>query len=328
MRVLVTGSEGSLMRAVIPKLLQSGHDVVGVDNFFRYEKEERQRDYRFVEGDLTDAALVEDLVTDVDIVIQAAARIFGVGGFHRYPADILAHDLTLHQNILWSAHRAKVKKVVYISSSMVFERSDSYPSRESDLAEAKIPSTDYGLSKLVGERLSQAFAAQYGLPYTIWRPFNIITPYERAESEQGVSHVFADLIELIVRRRLNPVPILGDGHQVRCYTWLDDVAGTIATWSCDPATDNENYNVGNPEPVTVRELATMIYDEAQALGLLETTNKPLEFTTSEIFADDVRRRIPDISKAATQLGFAPTKNTRESIRECLRAAADQLSVVS
>ena len=116
---------------------------------------------------------------------------------------------------------------------MVFERVTEHPSSEEQVFEAPIPATDYGLSKLTGERLSMAFSQQYGMKYVVWRPFNIITPHERAESEQGISHVFADFIKLIVDEQRNPVPVLGDGEQVRCFTWIDDVAQAIAKFSFD-----------------------------------------------------------------------------------------------
>ena len=83
MKVLVTGSEGSLMRWVIPKLVEAGHEVTGVDNFFRYGKEERRRDYELVEGDLADESLVREVVRGTDVVIQAAPRIFGVKRFQK-----------------------------------------------------------------------------------------------------------------------------------------------------------------------------------------------------------------------------------------------------
>ena len=178
MKILVTGSEGSLMQWVIPVLLKNGHSVLGVDNFARYGEIERQRNYDFIRGDLTDEEFVWDLVHQVDGVMQAAALIYGVGGFHKYPADILSKDIILHTNILEAARVLKRKKICYISSSMVYERCQTYPSGEEDVDVSLIPSTDYGLSKLVGERLSQAYWKQYGLKYVIWRPFNIITPYE------------------------------------------------------------------------------------------------------------------------------------------------------
>lgn len=321
MRVLVTGSEGSLMQAVIPHLQEQGHEIVAVDNFFRYGKIDRNRSYELREGDLTDRGFVRECVQGVDGVVQAAARIFGVGGFHQFPADILGHDITLHQNVLWEALSARVEKVAYISSSMVYERVETHPSTEEQVFEAPIPATDYGLSKLVGERLSRAFAQQYGLKFVIWRPFNIITPHERAESEQGISHVFADFIRLIVEERRNPIPVLGDGEQVRCFTWIDDVASAIGRWSFSEATDNQTFNLGNPEPISMRDLARLIYTQAQEFGLIPSSSEPIGFLPQPIYNDDVRMRVPDVAKAMQHLGFAPTKSASESVRECLAAIA-------
>jgi nucleoside-diphosphate-sugar epimerase len=319
MKILVTGSEGSLMQAVIPHLLAQGHTVVGVDNFFRYGKSERKRDYELVEGDLADASFAKKVVKGQDGIIQAAARIFGVGGFHKYPADILAHDITLHRHILLAAQEEGIKKVCYISSSMVYERCERHPSAEEDVFQARIPSTDYGLSKLVGERLSMAFQQQYGMKYVVWRPFNIITPHERAESEQGISHVFADFIQRIVYEKKNPLPIIGDGQQVRCFTWIDDVAKTIAKYTFDPKTDNEAFNLGNPEPIKMVDLANIIYEESQAVGLLPKTDKPLGFQSIASYSDDVIIRIPDVSKAQKQLGWDPSVKVREAVKRCLKS---------
>jgi len=115
MRILVTGSEGSLMQFVIPHLIRLGHEVIGVDNFARYGVIDRERNYKFIRGDLTDMEFVDKIMKDVDGVIQAAALIYGVGGFHKYPADILSKDLVLHQNILWAMKEHNVKKIAYIS---------------------------------------------------------------------------------------------------------------------------------------------------------------------------------------------------------------------
>lgn len=321
MKILVTGSEGSLMQAVIPYLISQGHEVRGVDNFVRYGPITRSRGYEFVEGDLVDREFCGRILQGVDGVIQAAARIYGVGGFHKYPADILAHDITLHQNILWAAKQNDISRVAYISSSMVLERCVRHPSTEEDAFEALIPSTDYGLSKLVGERLSMAFARQYGIEYTIWRPFNIITPYKAAESEQGISHVFADFIANIVDRRLNPLPIIGDGEQVRCFTWIEDVARGIALNSFAPAARNAIFHLGNPEPVSMRELAEIIYREAVQQGLMRAYAQGLTFKTTAAFEDDVRVRIPDVEKARVQLNWAPTVQLEEAVRRCLEVHA-------
>lgn len=319
MRVLVTGSEGSLMQWVIPHLLEMGHNIRGVDSFFRYGRIERVRDYEFIEGDLCDISLAKRLCKGVDIVLQGAARIFGVGGFHKYPADILSKDVVLHQNILWEALDSNIQKVVYTSSSMVYERVAKVPSEEADVDDMPIPLTDYGLSKLLGERLCKAFYKQYGLKYTIWRPFNIITPYEKGENEPGISHVFADFIRKMVIDHQNPVEILGDGEQIRCFTWIEDVASAIAKYSLESVTDGEVFNLGNPEPVTMKELAIRIYNVAKERGVIPA-GQSLSFISLPAYEDDVRVRIPSIEKAKRILGWQPKVKLDEALHKCVDVA--------
>ena len=309
MKILVTGSEGSLMQYVIPVLLKQGHKVIGVDNFARYGEIERKRNYDFVRGDLTNTDFVNSLFAneDIDGVIQAAALIYGVGGFNKYPADILSKDIVLHQNILWAMQKYNVKKIAYISSSMVYERCNNHPSKEEDAFNSSIPSTDYGMSKLVGEKLCMAFARQYGIKYVIWRPFNIITPHESAEKEQGLSHVFADFIQNLLIEKKNPLPIFGDGEQVRCFTWIEDIANAIGNFSFESKTDDEIYNLGNPEPISMKDLAKLIYQGKEEL----------KFKTVREYKDDVIIRIPDITKAINELEFKITKKVKESVKECL-----------
>ncbi len=314
--ILVTGSEGSLMQYVIPVLQSEGYIITGVDNFARYGKIDRDRNYKFIKGDLTDKKFVDYIMKDIDGVVQAAALIYGVGGFHKYPADILSKDIVLHQNILWSMVKNEIDKIAYISSSMVYERSNNHPCKEEDAFEAKIPNTDYGLSKLAGERLCIAFAKQFNINYTIWRPFNIITPHEKGENEQGISHVFADFIKHLVIEKKNPLPIFGDGEQIRCFTWIEDIAKAIGKYSFKKVTDNKTYNIGNPEPITMKELANLIYQGEDNL----------EFQTTKDFKDDVKIRIPDISRAKADLNFSPTIKVKEAVRICVDQVNKSLKV--
>jgi len=308
MKILVTGSEGSLMQFVIPVLIKQGHQVLGVDNFARYGVIEREREYEFIRGDLTDPGFVSQIMKGVEGVIQAAALIYGIGGFHKYPADILSKDVVLHQNILWSMLENNVKKIAYISSSMVYERCLKHPSNEKDAMDSLIPMTDYGLSKLVGERLCMSFQKQYGIDYVIWRPFNILTPLEAAEKEQGMSHVFADFIKNITIEKKNPLPIIGDGEQIRCFTWIEDVAEPIALFSFDKKTDNQVYNIGNPEPITMKELARLIHKGEDEML----------FDSVKQYKHDVLTRIPDITKIQDELGFQPKVKVVEAIDRCLK----------
>lgn len=319
-RVLVTGSEGSLMQAVIPKLIAKGYEVYGVDNLMRYGvRPENDRNYKFLCDDLVDPFFVDDVFDQSrpDYVIQAAARIYGVGGFHSYRADILGEDISLHNNILKKSHEHGVKRVVFISSSMVYE--NVKPEADGTLLESKsaLPTTDYGLSKWTNERLSIAFREQYLLPYTIWRPFNILTPLEKVTTKEiGVSHVFADFIHNIIDKKLNPLPIIGTGTQIRSFTWIDDVANAIADHSFSPVSEDQIFNLGKNEPIAMYALAKMIYDTGIELGLI-TDTIPLMFKTVMDYDDDVKQRIPNTVKAEVMLGWKSETSLAESIKKCL-----------
>jgi nucleoside-diphosphate-sugar epimerase len=328
MKVLVTGSEGSLMQAVIPLLLKKKYVVYGVDNLARYGARMgiAGNDYTFIKCDLTDGLSVQRLFDQIkpDYVIQAAATIYGVGGFNKYCGEMYK-DITLHDNVLRAAANHNVLKVIYISSSMVYENCPqelAYPVCEDIVDTNPAPYTDYGLSKFVGERVSKAYLKQHGLKYTIWRPFNIITPYEKSESEEvGISHVFADYIKNIVIEKKHPLPILGDGFQVRCFTWIDEVAAAIADHSFSEKTDNEIYNLGNQEPISMRVLAEKIKDIS--VNEFKLFNDYfLLYDTIGDYENDVRVRIPNVDKAKEQLGWEAKMKVDDSVRMCLKYIVD------
>lgn len=321
MKILITGSEGSLMQAVIPKLLQQGHTIVGVDNLYRYGKPSASAnvDYQFIKQDLTDRKQTEDLCKDFDVVFLAAAKIYGVGGFNYYCGDIIADDTAIQGNILQSCAKHGVKHVIYISSSMVYEtciQNVNHPVTEDLVDDCIMPKTEYGLSKLLGERMCQAFHKQYGINYTIWRPFNIITPHERSMTDQGFSHVFADFIENILVKKLNPLPIIGDGTQIRCFTWIDDIASIIAEYSFLDATKNQAFNICNVEPISMKSLAEKIYTYTGS-------NKKLEFVTVNNYKNDVRVRIPSVDKLLSVTGPKTFQSVDTSIACCVDKTANK-----
>ena len=322
MKVLVCGSEGSLMQAVIPKLLRDGHTVYGADNLCRYGERLgiAGQDYEFRKVDLTDRPSVNALVKGMkpDLIIQAAARIYGVGGFNKYCADILGEDLALHNNVLKAAVDNGVSKVVYTSSSMVYENCEGEV-KEDDVDKVIAPYTEYGLSKYVGEKMSIAFEKQYGVAYTIWRPFNILTPYERSEGQQGISHVFADFMNEILVKRSNVIPVLGDGEQIRCFTWIDEVAEAIATHSFSAKTNGHAFNLGNHEPITMIDLARKIRSiAANEFGC--TFDAAMTFAHKPAYKNDVRYRVPNVDKAKELLGWEAVMKVDDSLRLCIRDA--------
>ena len=317
MKIVVTGSEGSLMQTVIPRLLANGHSVVGIDNLYRYGKrsDSAGQDYEFFCQDLIDREAVNQITQGADAVIHGAAKLYGVLGLLNYRADILSDDSAITGNMLQACVTNNIKHMVYISSSMVYDscvQEISTPLVETMTDFCPMPNTDYGLGKLVGERMCLAFAAQHGISYTIWRPFNIVSPHEASMTDLGFSHVLPDFINNIVVNQLNPLPIIGNGEQIRCFTWIDDVANIIADYSFNEASHNQIFNVCNVEPVRVKDVAKLIYN------LTTKNNSQLEFITSKDYEHDVKVRVPSVEKLQKYLGPFTFVSTKESIRRCLQ----------
>jgi len=317
MKIVVTGSEGSLMQVVIPKLLALGHTVVGVDNLYRYGKKSNRAnvDYEFIQQDLLDQQRVIEITAGADAVIHAAAKLYGVLGLLNYRADILSEDTAIMGHMLQACVKNQIPRIIFMSSSMVYDscvQDVNVPLVETMTDNCPLPKTDYGLSKLVSERMCEAFRQQYGIDYTIWRPFNIVSPHEQSMTEIGFSHVLPDFVNHIVLKKLNPLPIIGDGEQIRCFTWINDVAEIIANHSFSSNSCNQVFNVCNVEPISMKSAAKIIYESA--IG--DPTK--LEFVTSKNYVHDVKIRIPSIEKLQITLGPFEFVTTRESIQRCIQ----------
>lgn len=309
--ILITGSEGSLAHWIINKI--SGTNIiVGIDNCTRYGVITRPRNYVFEQGDLCDAAWLESIFEKYKptYILHCAAQIYGVVGFHKYSGDILAGNSISTSVLLQTAVKHRVEKVAYLSSSMVYERSEVFPLTEDMINNLPMPHTGYGFSKLFGEKLLEEYRKQYGLKYVIWRPFNIVTPLEYSESEPGIAHVIADFIQRIKLDQVDELEIFGTGNQTRCFSWIDDIASTIVDYSWTSITDYQAYNLSSEIPTKILDLAKMIWQKSNR-------NKEFKYKLIDSYIDDVIQRVPDCSKARAALGFKHTKSIEELLDICL-----------
>ncbi len=317
MKVLITGSAGFIGGYVVQELLDKGHDVIGIDNLSKYGQVTRSFDsatnYEFVNGDVQNVELMTSLMHDVDHVIAGAALIGGISYFHTYAYDLLAKN----ERIIASTCDAAIatlqagrplQKVTYLSSSMVFESTDRWPSVEGDERRVAPPVSSYGFQKLAVEYFARAAWDQYKLPYTIVRPFNCVGIGERRalseiEIKSGniklaMSHVVPDIIQKILKGQY-PVHILGDGSQVRHYTYGGDLAKGIVLAMESEKAFNEDFNISTDESTTVLELVGAIWKKIN-------TDKPLEVISEQGFEHDVNKRVPAVLKAKEVLGFSAT----------------------
>jgi nucleoside-diphosphate-sugar epimerase len=327
-RILVTGAAGFINGYLVPELLEAGHDVIGLDDFSKYGRLTKSYDghprYRFVEGDAKDAALVGELAADCDQVVAAAAMIGGISYFHEFAYDLLAEN----ERILASTFDAAIgayrdghlERIVVLSSSMVYESATVFPTPEGAERSSPPPVSTYGFQKLASEYFARGAFEQYGLPYTIVRPFNCVGIGERRAVRDtdvmsgnvrlALSHVVPDLV-LKVLKGQDPLHILGDGSQVRHYTYGGDLAHGIRLAMESPAARNEDFNVSVATSTTVLELARTIWTR------IHGPDREFHYVCDPPFEHDVQRRVPDVRKAREVLGFEATTGLDEMLDEVI-----------
>jgi nucleoside-diphosphate-sugar epimerase len=327
-KIVVSGSAGFIGGYLVQELLGRGHEVVGIDNHSKYGKVSRTYDdhpgYQLVEGDARDVDLMTGLLKDADHFVAGAALIGGISYFHTYAYDLLATNeriMAASCDAAIEAHKSgRLQKVTYISSSMVFESATSWPSYEGQEREIPPPLSSYGFQKLAVEYFAHAAHDQYGLPYTIVRPFNCVGVGEaRALGEVEVlsgnvklamSHVVPDLVQKIVKGQ-DPLRILGDGKQVRHYTYGGDLARGIATAIEHPDARNDDFNLSTEASTNVLELAEMIWQKLMGPDI------PFRYESDTPFEHDVQKRVPSTEKAKRILGFEATTSLSDMLDEVI-----------
>jgi UDP-glucose 4-epimerase len=308
MQLLVTGGAGFIGGHLAERFVREGHDVVALDAMHPYYdlgiKEHTVEvcreasesgdagDYEFVEGDIRDADLVGDLVSEAQFVYHQAGRA-GVRDSVAEPRvyDEVNVDGTL--NLLDAARASDVERVVMASSSSVYGKPQYLPYDEQH---PTTPVSPYGASKLAAERYGCSYSEVYDLPFVGLRYFTVYGP--RMRPNMAISN--------FVSRCTNgesPV-IYGDGTQTRDFTYVEDVVeANLALLETDAA-DGEAVNVGSTDNIEIRELAAVVRDEI---------DPSLEFEFADRHDADAEHTHADTAKAAELLGYEPDHTIREGV---------------
>ncbi len=327
MKILVTGSAGFIGGYLVEELLAAGHEVVGIDNYSKYGKVEKSYDnhpsYTFVEGDAKDVALMKELICECDQVVALAAIIGGISLFHELAYDLIAENERITASTfdaaIWAHKEKRLKKINVVSSSMVYESTVTYPTPEGEELKCPPPLSTYGFQKLSCEYFAKGAFEQYKLPYTIIRPFNAVGIGEkRAKLEREIlsgnvklamSHVVPDLVQKIFKGQ-DPLHLLGDGSQVRHYTYAGDLARGMRVCVEDERALNDDFNLSTAVSTTVLELAESIWNKIN-------TGKPFSYVSDDPFLYDVQKRVPSVEKSKKILGFEATTDLDDILDEVI-----------
>jgi UDP-glucose 4-epimerase len=306
MNILVTGGAGFIGGHLAAEFVRDGHDVVVLDNlneFYDTALKERHvaaareataagGTYEFVEGDVRNETLVEDLVEDVDYVFHQAARA-GVRASVADPRlyDEVNVDGTL--NLLDAAREHGIERLVVASSSSVYGKPRYLPYDEEH---PTTPISPYGASKLAAERYACAYAEVYDLPVVTLRYFTVYGP--RMRPNMAISN--------FVSRCLNGKPpvVYGDGTQTRDFTYVDDVTAANSALLETDAADGETLNIGSTDNIEIRMLAEEVRDQlAPTLDIVYDDRRDA----------DAEHTHADTSKARDLLGYEPSHTIREGV---------------
>ena len=294
-----------------------------------YDKHPR---YHFVEGDVKNVPLMKELVTECDQVLAGAAMIGGISYFHEFAYDLLAENerivASTYDAAIWAFKNRHLKRLCIMSSSMVFESTTQFPTKEGAERTSPPPLSTYGFQKLACEYFAQGAYEQYKLPYTIIRPFNCVgTGEKRALCDKEIfsgnvqlamSHVVPDLVQKIIKGQ-DPLHILGDGSQVRHYTYAGDLARGIRMCIESEKAVNQSINLSTPVSTSVIELAEIIWKRLKP-------GVPFRYLSDKPFKYDVQKRVPDVSKAKELLGFEANTGLLEVLDEVVPWIEKQVEI--
>ncbi len=317
-RVLVTGGAGTIGAAVVRRLLRDGDWEVRVSDQ-RDAPEWMTASCDVHRGDLRSLDEARAAASGCTHVIHLAAIVGGIANFHRLPHTLLEVNNGLYNAVFRAALDEPVERLLYVSSSMVFERATVFPTPEEHVRDCPAPHSAYGFSKLAGEVYCRALHDEHQLPYTICRPFNAYGPGELPDAEPGIAHAVPDLIRKVLSGQ-RPLEIFGSGEQTRTLTHVDDIADGIVTALGHPAAVDEDFNISASDERTVAEIARIVWE---ACG-----RDPADFELRHLpsFEVDVQRRWPSVEKAERMLGWRAQIDIESGIADTVRWLREQQEV--
>jgi UDP-glucose 4-epimerase len=296
---LVTGGAGFIGSNIVEGLVRRGDRVRVLDNFSTGRRENLTpfRDVEIVEGDLREMRDLKRAVAGVEGVFHEAA-LRSVPRSVDDPCSSNEVNVTGTLQLLMACREAKVRRVVYASSSSVYGDDPALPKVETLPTR---PVSPYAVSKLAAEHYCHVFARLYGVETASLRYFNVFGPRQNPESKYAA--VIPRFLELALQNL--PLEIHGDGKQSRDFTYIDNVVDGNLRAMDTPGVSGESFNIACGTRHSLLDIADAI---SKFLG------RPLQRNHTESRAGDVKHTLADIGKAEKMLGYRPLVDFADGMR--------------
>jgi GDP-L-fucose synthase len=292
MKVVVAGSTGLAGSAISAAFSAQGHQVIGLNRSV---------------VDLLDSEATKRFLVSAkpDLVIDAAAKVGGIGANNTFPVEFLADNITIQGNLMSAAHAAGVENFVFLGSSCIYPRDCAQPIKEEYLMTGPLEATNsaYAIAKIAGIELINSYRKEYGTRWISLMPTNLYGP--RDNFDLAASHVLPAFIRRFVEAAesgAEKVVLWGSGSPLREFLHVDDLAQAVVVAS-EKYDSSLHLNVGTGEDLSIKELAGLVAKSAGFSGEIEwDASKP----------DGTPRKVLDVSRIRT-LGWKPTITLEEGV---------------
>jgi UDP-glucose 4-epimerase len=308
LKALITGGAGFVGSHLTDYLVHNGHDVVVLDDLSTGRLDNLDLatgGVKFVRGSIVDAALVDGLVSDVDVVFHLAAAV-GVFTIQQRTLDSLRTNLHGTEVVLEAARRAGARFLLTSTSEVYGKNTAVGLSEDADrIIGSPLKSRwSYAEAKAIDETLTHQYALHFGLDAVIVRLFNTTGP--RQTGRYGM------VVPRFVKQALagEPLTVFGTGQQTRCFAHVADVVPTLAALIDTPAAYGNVYNIGNSEQISINELAAKVIDRTGSTSRVAFESYEDAYGPGY---EDMQRRVPDCSRIIELLGFAPKHSVNDII---------------
>jgi GDP-L-fucose synthase len=296
MTILVAGGSGLVGSAIVRAYEKNNEDVIGISS----------KDVNLLDRDKT-FKFIKDIKPSV--IIDAAAKVGGIGGNNNYPVEFLSENIRIQSNLMDAAHSSGVEKLLFLGSSCIYPRNCAQPIKEEYILTGELEETNsaYAVAKIAGIELIKSYRKEYGYTWISAMPTNLYGPKDNFDLE--TSHVMPALIRKILDAKTNnlhEVVLWGTGSPIREFLHVDDLARAVLV-CLEKYNDSLHINIGSGIEISIKNLALKIVDQIGFNGeIIWDTNRP----------DGTPRKVLDVTKIS-KLGWKPNISLDQGIRSTI-----------